>query len=194
MGKFPFQTQADIAWLTSWSVRVYDEACKPKRILNLHHSLNYCCDNPSKLYLPVFHYLQVLLTCNKVFHLQHHAELLLFLQQSASLFLMNSLSILPGNRNFSNSTWLKWFILTSADDRDGVGGGEAGGTLVPSFSPLVSGSGWTRTVARVGLSSSSGGLTSGSSVGHRPISAFSKETGWAKSIGLRTHKKSDVCY
>lgn len=126
--------------------------------------------------------------------LQHHVELSLFLWQSASLSLMNSFSILLGKRNFSDCIWLKWFKLTSADDRDGVGEGEAGGILGPSFSPLVSGSGWTRTVARVGLSSSSVGLTSGSSVGHRPISAFSKDTGWAKSMGLRTHQKSDVCY
>lgn len=91
---------------------------------------------------------------------------------------MNSLSILPGKRNFSNSTRLRCFILTSAEDTDGVGGGGGvEGVLGPSSFPLVSGSGWTRTVARVGLSSSSGGLGSGSSVGHRPISAFSKDTG-----------------
>lgn len=178
---------------TPSSVRVYSKACKPNIFLKLYNSLNYCCANSSKWYQLVFHYPQVLLTCSKMFHLQYMLNCHYFcgkvLHYSSWIAFQFYLE-----KNFSNSTWPKWFKLTSADDRDGVGGGEAGGILGPSFSPLVSGSGWTRTVAWVGLSSSSVGLTSGSSVGHRPISAFSKDTGWAKSMGLRTHKKSDVCY
>lgn len=73
---------------------------------------------------------------------------------------------------------MKWSTLTSAEDRDAAGGGgEAGVVLGLSFSPLVSGSGWIRTVSWIGLSSSSCDLTSGSREGHRPISAFSKDTG-----------------
>lgn len=85
---------------------------------------------------------------------------------------------------------MKRSTRTSAEGRDGSGGGgDAGVVLSLSVSPLASGSGWIGTVVWIGLSSSSGGLTSGSREGHWPMSAFSKDTGWAKSMGLRTHKE-----
>lgn len=81
--------------------------------------------------------------------------------------------------------WLKRHVQEKQSTLtcEGGKGGRGGGVAISFFS--ASGSGWTKSVVREVLSSSFSG--SGPRSGHWPISAFSNDTGWAKSIGLRRY-------